>query len=148
MTWKASIIVGRVFTFVNHPPPPTGSVSIREPWFQFFGPENQNQRTVSSSYISTTSKNRWVSWKNQQGYKSGSLIFFVPFLRAMVIYPNLCNHSSQQWKNQVTKFITAGSLLDPIDSNPHCCYVWMEPKETRKKGEGLNLQALPKNWVG
>lgn len=62
--------------------------------------------------------------------------FFVPFLRAMVIYANMCNHSSQQGKNLVTKFITAGSLLDPIDSNPHCCYVWMEPKETRKKRGG------------
>ncbi len=49
MTWKASIIVGRVFSFVNDPPP-AGSFSIREPGFQFFGPENQNQRTVSSSY--------------------------------------------------------------------------------------------------
>lgn len=72
--------------------------------------------------ISTTSKNPWVSWKNQQGYKSGSLIFF-PFSRTMVIYPNLCNHSSRSWKNQVTTFISAGSLLVPIDSNPHC-YVW------------------------
>jgi hypothetical protein len=51
VTWKASIIVGRVFAFVNDPPPPTGSVSIRESWFQFFGPENQNQKTVSSGYF-------------------------------------------------------------------------------------------------
>jgi hypothetical protein len=64
------------------------------------------------------------------------LLFFSHFLRAMVIYPNLCNHSCQQWQNQVTTLITSGSLLVPIDSNPHS-YVWMELQETRKKRGGV-----------
>lgn len=131
---QASLLAGYLLLWTTHHHPPVLFRSENR-GSNFLG-QKIRIKEPSVPVISTTSKNRWVSWKNQQGYKSGSLIFFVPFLRAMVIYANLCNHSSQQGKNQVTNFITAGSLLDPIDSNPHCCYVWMEPKETRKKRGG------------
>jgi hypothetical protein len=79
---QASMLAGYFILWTTHHPPVLFQSENRGS--NFLGQKIRIKEPLVP-VITTTSENRWVSWKNQQGYRSSSLNFF-PFLRTMVIY--------------------------------------------------------------